>query len=55
MIDKLANDGSHSKFLAGHISKAILDNQFLVDCDKVVESELAINCQEHNRPAVFYS
>ena len=25
------------------------------DCDKVVDSELAINCKDHNKPAVFFS
>lgn len=40
----------------GHISKNIMDDTFLVNAEqKVPDSSLAINCQDHNRPAVFFS
>lgn len=32
-----------------------MEETFLADCDKVVDSTLAINCEDHNRPAVFFS
>lgn len=41
--------------MRGHISKRIIEEQFLHDCEKVVDSELAINCLEHDKPAVFFS
>lgn len=55
LIEKLQNDGQGSRFMHGHISKKIIEEQFLADCDKVVDSELAINCADHNKPAVFFS
>lgn len=56
VINALADDGSQSKYLAGHISKKVMDDTFLVNEDmKVPDSSLAINCDAHNRPAVFFS
>lgn len=56
IINTLADDGSKSKYLAGHISKSIMDDTFLVNAEqKVPDSTLAINCTDHNRPAVFFS
>lgn len=55
VIEKLANDGTSNRFMQGHISKKIIEEQFLADCDKVVDSELAINCIDHGKPAVFFS
>lgn len=56
VIDQLADDGQKSKHMEGHISKKIIDDTFLVDADnKVPDSSLAINCADHNRPAVFFS
>lgn len=55
IIEKMADDGTQSRFMQGHISKRIIEEQFLGDCDKVVDSELAINCLDHNKPAVFFS
>jgi len=44
LIEKMANDGSNSRFFKGHISKSILEEHFLADCEKVVDSTLDINC-----------
>jgi hypothetical protein len=42
--------------MQGHISKQIMDDTFLVNAEqKVPDSSLAINCTDHNRPAVFFS
>jgi len=42
--------------MQGHISKNIMDDTFLVNAEqKVPDSSLAINCTDHNRPAVFFS
>ena len=51
----MSNDGTESKYLAGHISKAIIDEKFMNDGDKAVDSTLAINCKDHDRPAIFFS
>jgi hypothetical protein len=56
IIESLQDDGKKSKYLAGHISKNIMDETFLVNAEqKVPDSSLAINCMDHNRPAVFFS
>lgn len=56
IIETLQDDGKKSKYLAGHISKNIMDDTFLVNAEqKVPDSTLAINCTDHNRPAVFFS
>ena len=56
IINSLADDGKTSKYLQGHISKQVMDETFLVNADhKVPDSSLAINCLEHNKPAVFFS
>jgi len=56
IIEDLQNDGKKSKYMAGHISKNIMDDTFLVNAEqKVPDSTLAINCTDHNRPAVFFS
>ena len=56
IINSLADDGKQSRYMAGHISKSIIDDTFLVTSDqKVPDSSLAINCDEHNKPAVFFS
>ena len=56
IIDGLQNDGQKSKFMLGHISKAVIEDQFLMESEnKLIDSSLAINCKEHNRPAVFFS
>jgi hypothetical protein len=39
----------------GHISKAVIEEKFALDCDQVVDSALAITCNDHNRPATFFS
>jgi hypothetical protein len=33
IIDSLADDGSKSKYLAGHVSREIMDDTFLVNCE----------------------
>ena len=33
----------------------MIEEQFLTNCEKIVDSTLAINCEEHNKPAVFFS
>jgi len=56
IIENLQDDGKTSKYMHGHISKQIMDETFLVNAEnKVPDSTLAINCQDHNRPAVFFS
>ena len=41
--------------MLGHISRAVIEDQFLMESDnKLIDSSLAINCKEHNRPAVFF-
>jgi hypothetical protein len=56
IINDLADDGRTSKYMQGHISKQIMDDTFLVNAEqKVPDSSLAINCTDHNRPAVFFS
>ena len=56
VIESLQNNGQKSKYMEGHISKKILDDTFLVNEEnKVPDSSLAINCADHNRPAVFFS
>lgn len=56
VINKLACSGKQSKFMQGHVDKDLLDHTFMVTADqKVPDSTLAINCEDHNRPAVFFS
>ena len=56
IIESLEDDGKKSKYLQGHIDKNIMDDTFLVNAEqKVPDSSLAINCTDHNRPAVFFS
>lgn len=56
IIDSLADDGSKSRYLQGHISKEVMDETFMVNTDqKVPDSTLALNCRDHNKPAVFFS
>ena len=45
-----------SAHMKGHISKAIIDDTFLVEAKEIYpESTLRINCTTHNAPATFYS
>jgi hypothetical protein len=55
MIQKMGNDGTESKYLAGHVTKALIEDQFMANVDKVIDSDLAINCAAHNKPATFFS
>ena len=56
VIGKLEDKGKASKYMEGHIDKEVLDETFCVNEDqKVPDSTLAINCADHNRPAVFFS
>lgn len=42
--------------MLGHISKAVIEDQFLMDTEnKLIDSDLAINCEDHNKPAVFFA
>ena len=55
-IDTMGDSGLKSKFLEGHIEQEALNEQFLVDGEqKIIDSSLAINCEQHNKPAVFFS
>jgi len=54
-MDIMGDSGKQSKFMEGHISQKVLDEQFLVNNEKIVDSSLAINCELHNKPAVFFS
>ena len=56
IINSLADNGEASKFMQGHIDQDVMDHTFLVNAEqKVPDSSLAINCKEHNKPAVFFS
>jgi hypothetical protein len=56
VINRLADDGSKSKFMDGHLDENVMHDTFLVTSEhRAPDSTLAINCQDHNKPAVFFS
>jgi len=56
VIERLQDDGKKNKHMEGYISKNLIEDSFAMNEEnKVPDSSLAINCADHNRPAVFFS